>query len=228
MASIPSVWIAVCDLSARVCRCQVAALPRCTACACLLAHAALAFARARREAARCAQKHGRWHNDRFRSSSVCGRRWRREKKFSEHDHRRGLNVFEPLSCIVLKSFSVWLHNRPQQFFGVTTHLNRVNCLKRTTGNLCLFMKTIQRGWVEPTDSKKRGSVEDSRLRRLGHQGGSSFAPKPTAVQIPFNCPTRKTQLHEKLTFGSIMSTRQSAEGVEQCKKGGGQRPRTTR
>ena len=58
---------------------------------------------------------------------------------------RGLNVLEPLSCIVLKPFSVWLHNRPQQFFGVTTHLNRVNSFKRTTGNLCLCYEKQFRG-----------------------------------------------------------------------------------
>ena len=109
---------------------------------------------------------------------------------------RGLNVFEPLSCIVLKPFSVWLHNRPQQFFGVTTHLNRFNFFKLTTGNLCFFMKTIQRGWVEPTDPNEGGggSVEDSCLR-LGAALGrhSSLLPKRCLTDCrfrtsdPFDC-----------------------------------------
>ena len=142
---------------------------------------------------------------------------------------RGLNVFEPLSCIVLKPFSVWLHNRPQQFFGVTTHLNRFNPFKLTTGNLCFFMKTIQRGWVEPTDPNEGGggSVEDSCLR-LGAALGrhSSLLPKRCLTDCrfrtsdPFDCDTvsktRKTRLHEP-TFGTecASSPQITGDGVEQ-------------
>ena len=151
-----------CDLySACVCRCQVAALPRCIACACLLAHAALAFARARREAACCAQSMEGGGITTASAARVCAGGDGEDRKSSvSMTIDRGLNVLEPLSCIVLKPFSVWLHNRPQQFFGVTTHLNRVNSFKRTTGNLCLCYEKQFRG-----DGSYRNGFKRRRRRR---------------------------------------------------------------